>query len=160
MEAGAEAVALVAADVGEPERAGLEGFGIAAFGHEEDAIWREGELLLEGLDFFEVVLVADDKFEDGSGERREEEEGLEAETKLLGHAGVGEFWGDVELGGEGDEVVVRDLGAVGLNFNEGNFGQEFDEFGEFLLLEEGLAAGEDEAVTLITRDERGDFGGR
>ncbi len=38
MEAGGEAVGVVAADVGEPEGAGLEGGGIAAFGHEVDAI--------------------------------------------------------------------------------------------------------------------------
>ena len=41
VETWGEAVSLVAADVGEPEGAGLEGAGVAALRHEVDAVWGE-----------------------------------------------------------------------------------------------------------------------
>ena len=159
MEAGGEAVAVVAADVGEPEGAGLEGGGVAALGHEVDAVGGELELGLEGADFVEVGLVADDKFEGGVGQGCEEAEGVEVKPELSVYAGVGELRGDVELGDSFAECVRGDLGSVGLDLDEGDVGEEVVEGDEVFLLKEGLAAGEDEAVAIVVGDEGRDFGG-
>ncbi len=113
---------------------------------------------MECLDFVEVALVADYEFEDGLGEGGEVLEGGEVEAEFFVDAGVGEFWGDVELGDSLGEGFGGDLGAVGFDFDEGDLGEELEELGEFLLLEEGLAACEDEAVAVVVGDEGGDFG--
>lgn len=64
------------------------------------------------------------------------------------------------MGRESGEFVSGNLSAVGLDFDEGDLREESDEVGEFLLLQEGFAAGEDEAVAIVARDERGNFSGR
>lgn len=158
MEAGGEAVAVVAADVGEPERAVVEGVGVAAFGHEKEAVAGELESVLERLHFLEVRPGADHEFEDGLGVRGEEGEGLGDEPELFVHPGVGEFGRDVELGGKGQEVVVGNLRAIGFDFEMREIREESGELGEFLLLQERLATGEDEAVALMVGNEGGELG--
>ena len=48
---------------------------------------------MEGLDFVEVALVADDEFEDGLGEGSEVLESGEIEAEFFVDARVGEFGG-------------------------------------------------------------------
>lgn len=58
----------------------------------------------------------------------------------------------VDFGGWGE-------GAVGFDFDVGKVSGEFLEEGEeFILLEEGLAAGDDEAVDVVGGEEGDDFG--
>lgn len=63
MEPWGKAVALVAADVGEPVGLLFHLLRAAAFGHEEDSLAGDGELALESFDFFEIALGRDYEFE-------------------------------------------------------------------------------------------------
>ena len=91
MEALGEPESEVAAVVGEPLGPAGEGFGVAAFGHEDDAVGGEGETGLEGLDFLQVGVLGDHEFEDGLGGAGEELEGTVLDAELLGIAGIGEL---------------------------------------------------------------------
>ncbi len=67
VESVAVAVALVSAEIGEPEAAALEGGVIPAFRHEEDAVLGELVALDDLFDFCKIRFLGDDKFEPGLG---------------------------------------------------------------------------------------------
>lgn len=146
MEAVAEPVAEVAAEVGEPGRGAVEVGGVATFGHEQDAVPGDGETDLQGLDFRQVGGVGDDEFEPGFGRVGEKREGVADEAEGFGHAGVGKFRGDVELIDGGGEFRRWDAGGVGFHLEYAlvPFGADVaDRFEKFRLLEQGFSTGDD-----------------
>ena len=91
VEAVAEAPAEVAANPGEPRGAVIEIGGVAAGGHEQDALVRNAETAAERLDFRDVGGVGDDEFEPGLGRTREEAKGVGLDAQGFGDTGIGEL---------------------------------------------------------------------
>ena len=92
VEAVAEFPAVSEAELGDAFGVSGEFFGGAAFGHEQDPVAGDVEAVDEVVNFFEVGIVADDKFEPSAGRLGEPGEGVGRESQRRFHARVGEFW--------------------------------------------------------------------
>ena len=116
----------------------------------------------QGLDFIKIGGGGDDEFKPGFVGSGEKFQGLRVEAQALGHRGIGELGGDVELIDGLMEIRRGDLGAVGFHFElmfrlVGTEG--VDHLQKFGLLEQRFAAGDDGARALVGKDELGGSGG-
>lgn len=100
------------------------------------------------MNFGKVLVGENHEFKERFRRVCEELKGSFRETKLFGVERVRKFGGDVVLGDEGIEGRARELGAVGLDFDCGEGFRKILKEGDYLfLLQEGLAPGDDEAVS-------------
>ena len=102
----------------------------------------------------------DDEFEPGVVFGGEVVEGVGVDSEFLRVAAVGEFGGDVPLIDGGVHEIGWELGAVGFYLKSVGgvlYSEAADEFFPGGLLEEGLAAGEDDVFAVVAGDEVCDF---
>jgi hypothetical protein len=116
---------------------------------------------LKSLNFGQIDLIADDKFEGCFVRCREEGEGVRLEAETFLDAGIGEFRGNVELGDPVSEIRIRKLGAVGFDLDEGKPGEEGEEVDEIGLLKKWFSPTDDESRAIVLEDcFRQIFGGK
>lgn len=86
VEAVAELPAVFQAELGDALGVGVEFFGGATFGHEQDAVVGDVVVIDEIVNFFEVGVISDDEFEPGAGGAGEPAEGVGDEALAGFHA--------------------------------------------------------------------------
>lgn len=162
VEAVREAESAVTADVGEPGGKAVELRSGAALGHQQNPIARDLVGAADGQNFREIPGFGHDELEPcfrGGGKKRK---CLRMNAQGFRHRRVGEFWRDVELVDRLVEIGTWDAGAVGFHLELVIWmcgADGFDEGEEVILLEQGLAAGDDRASARIEEDFRRRLGG-